>query len=287
MINARQSPPRGRTRRRRSRPRRGPARILTVFGLSLVVGIGLMLFGLPLRAGQGETTASSLADPTAATTGSPTAPPAVKPTKAPPPVYRLAGTPPERGDNTFRYGQTTGKVAGKSGTLRRYRIAVENGSKEDIEAFGDQVDAALSDPRSWIAGGKVRLQRVAEGESYSFTVYLATADTSHDMCAQGGTNTNFNGEPYTSCRAVGKVIINLDRWNMSVPHFIKAKIPLSVYRTYVANHETGHEFGNHHVRCPGNGKPAPVMMQQTLFLNGCKANPYPYVDGKLNTGPAL
>ncbi|GIF65722.1 lipoprotein [Asanoa ishikariensis] len=243
-----------------------------------------MLFGLPLRAGQTDGVAQS--PPSGpADTGSPSSSPAVKPTKAPPPVYRLKGTPPRRGDNTFRYGKTTGKVAGKSGTLRRYRIAVENGSKEDIEAFGDQVDAALSDKRSWIASGDLRLQRVADGEDYSFTVYLATADTSHDMCARGGTNTNVDGDPYTSCRTVGKVIINLDRWNMSVPQFIESKIPLSVYRTYVANHETGHELGNHHVACPGRGKPAPVMMTQTLGLNGCKPNPFPYVNGKLNTGP--
>ncbi|MEV0717048.1 DUF3152 domain-containing protein [Asanoa sp. NPDC050611] len=245
-----------------------------------------MLFGLPLRASDPDPTGSVLAAPTASGSATPSA--AARPTKAAaPPVYRLAGTPPERGENTFSYGQTTGKVVGRSGTLRRYRIAVEDGSKEDIEKFGDFVDKTLADPRSWIAGGDLRLQRVAEGESYSFTVYLATADTSHDMCARGGTNTNLDGEPYTSCRTVGKVIINLDRWRMSVDHFVKAKIPLETYRTYVVNHETGHELGNSHVRCPGAGKPAPVMMQQTLFLNGCRANPFPYVNGKLNTGPPL
>ncbi|MDG4821297.1 DUF3152 domain-containing protein [Asanoa sp. WMMD1127] len=255
--------------------------------MSLVVGLGLMWFGLPLRGGSGGSSAAPTHSAPSATTSATAAPTTAAPTKAAPPVYRLAGKPPSEGDNTFRYGQTTGKVAGKSGTLRRYRIAVENGSDEDVEKFGDQVDAALSDPRSWPAGGRVRLQRVAEGEPFSFTIYLATATTSHDMCARGGTNTNVNGKPYTSCRAVGKVIINLDRWNMSVDHFVKAKIPLAVYRTYVVNHETGHELGNSHVRCPGSGKPAPVMMQQTLFLNGCRANPYPYVDGKLNTGPPL
>ncbi|GIF46714.1 uncharacterized protein DUF3152 [Asanoa ferruginea] len=253
--------------------------------MSLLVGIGLLVFGL--RPGDARQPRNEVAAASATPDATETAPPTVAATKPPKPVYRLAGTPPERGDNTFKYGKTTGKIAGTGGPLRRYRIAVENGSGEDIEKFGDQVDAALSDPRSWIASGDLRLQRVAEGESYSFTVYLATMRTSHDMCARGGTNTNNNGEPYTSCRTPGKVIINLDRWDMSVPHFISAKIPLSVYRTYVANHETGHELGHSHVRCPGAGKPAPVMMQQTLFLNGCKPNPYPYVNGKLNTGPPL
>ena len=250
--------------------------------LSLLVGAGLVIFFRPTTVKEPDSVAQS-ADPTIA--AGPPPPPTTAPPAAKPPVYRLSKTPPRRGENTFHYGQTTGKVAGTAGTLRRYRIAVEDGTGEDIEAFGDQVDAALSDKRSWIASGNLRLQRVAEGEPYSFTVYLATAATSHDMCARGGTNTNENGKPYTSCRTVGHVIINLDRWNLSVDEFVDAKIPLSVYRTYVANHETGHELGNHHVLCPGRGKPAPVMQTQTLALNGCKPNPYPYVNGKLNTGP--
>jgi len=257
--------------------------------LSLIVGVGLLVMALPRQFGDAEPAAAGPAfvpavDATPTASPTPTPSPAAT---AKPVVYRLPGTPPRKGDNTFRYGRTTGAVAGTSGTLRRYRIAVENGSEEDVEAFGQQVDAVLSDPRSWPAGGRVRLQRVAEGEPFSFTVYLATAVTSHDMCARGGTNTNVNGAPYTSCRAAGKVIINLDRWNMSVDHFVKAKIPLETYRAYVVNHETGHELGHRHVRCPGTGRPAPVMMQQTLFLNGCEANPWPYVDGRLHTGPAL
>jgi len=255
--------------------------------VSLAVGAGVLAFAVPRQLGVAEPLPSESPPAVAAGRVDPTTPPPAAASPKAPPVYQLAVRPPSKGDYTFRYGNTTGKVAGRSGTLRRYRIAVENGSNEDIEAFGDQVDAALSDPRSWPAGGTIRLQRVAAGEPYSFTIYLATAETSHDMCARGGTNTNLDGEPYTSCRTVGKVIVNLDRWNLSVDHFVKAKIPLSLYRNYVVNHETGHELGNAHVRCPGKGRPAPVMMQQTLFLNGCKANPWPYVDGKLNTGPAL
>ena len=164
---------------------------------------------------------------------------------------------------------------------------MEVGSNEDVEEFGAFVDRTLSDPRSWTAGGQVRLQRVARGEDYDFTVYLATRYTAHEMCARGGTNNNINGVSYTSCRAAGQVIVNLDRWRLSVDHFVEAKIPLSLYREYVVNHETGHELGRSHERCPGDGKTAPVMMQQTLFLDGCKANAWPYVKGRLYRGPLL
>ena len=47
------------------------------------------------------------------------------------------------------------------------------------------------------------------------------------------------------------MIINLDRWRLSVPHFVDAGVPLDAYRTYVVNHEVGHQLGHGHERCPG------------------------------------
>lgn len=276
-------------RRRRARRRSGTGWLLALALMALAGGAGTLAFGVPqIRAADTSGPTATVA-PTGSAPASPTGSPAVSPSPSPkaPPVYRLPGKPPERGENSFTIGTTRGAVAGRSGTLRTYRIAVEVGSKEDVEEFGAFVDRTLSDPRSWTAGGQVRLQRVARGEDYDFTVYLATRYTAHEMCARGGTNNNINGVSYTSCRAVGQVIVNLDRWRLSVDHFVEAKIPLSLYREYVVNHETGHELGRSHERCPGDGKTAPVMMQQTLFLDGCKANAWPYVKGRLYRGPLL
>ncbi|PWR05803.1 hypothetical protein DKT68_25115 [Micromonospora acroterricola] len=206
---------------------------------------------------------------------------------SPPPVLRLAGPVPTTGTGRFGYDDRSGPVLGRAGELRRYRVAVELGSGEDAAAFGRAVHTALAGPGSWVDSGRLRLRQVPGGEPRDFTVYLATARTAGRMCADGGVDIRVGGRPYTSCRAPGKVIINLDRWRLSVPHFVSARAPLEVYRTYVVNHEVGHQLGHRHERCPGVGRPAPVMMQQTLFLRGCRINPWPYLDGRRYAGPAL
>lgn len=50
----------------------------------------------------------------------------------------------------------------------------------------------------------------------------------------------------------------------------------------VINHEVGHRLGFGHATCPGPGQLAPVMMQQSISLAGCKFNPWP-VAGELTT----
>lgn len=206
---------------------------------------------------------------------------------SPPPVLRAPGAVPSAGTGKFGYDARSGPVLGRAGELRRYRVAVESGSNEDAGEFAQAVQVALTGPGSWVDSGRLRLQQVPGDAPRDFTVYLATARTAGRMCADGGVDIRVDGRPYTSCRAPGQVIVNLDRWRLSVPHFVSAGVPLTLYRTYVVNHEVGHQLGHRHERCPGAGRPAPVMMQQTLFLNGCRANPWPYVDGRRYTGPAL
>ncbi len=237
--------------------------------------------GMPASAGPPTpTAAATVAPPSAA------APTSAAPTSAPP-VLRLTGAVPPSGSGNFRYSAIRGEVLGTAGILRRFRVAAERESGEDIEEFAAAVDLALDDPGSWIGSGQLRLQRVPNGTTHDFTVYLATAETAREMCAVGYVDIRIDGKPYTSCRAPGKVIINLDRWRLSVDHFVAAKVPLATYRLYVINHEVGHELGHGHEQCPGAGQPAPVMMQQTLFLKGCVANPWPYLRGHRYAGPAL
>ncbi|MFD2765580.1 DUF3152 domain-containing protein [Micromonospora eburnea] len=179
---------------------------------------------------------------------------------------------PTEGSGRFATADSRSPVRGYDGPLRRYRIEVERDAGQDADEFAATVDAVLGDPRSWIASGELRVQRVTDAGAADFTIYLATPATSERMCAEGGLNT----ERYTSCRLPGQVIINLARWMDAVPDY---GAPLDVYRTYVINHEVGHEFGELHQACPGPGEPAPVMQQQTYGLDGCVANAWPYLDG--------
>lgn len=187
---------------------------------------------------------------------------------------------PERGLGSFTEVTTPGRVLGTAGAPRRFRVAVEDGTRQDARTFAAEVDAILGDPRSWVAAKRFRLQRVPKGAPAEFTVYLATPATSERMCAVGGLDT----EGYTSCRLPGQVIINLARWLTAVPDY---GAPVATYRAYAINHEVGHQLGHGHEACPSSGSPAPVMQQQTLGLKGCLAYAWPYLAGRRYEGPAI
>jgi len=187
---------------------------------------------------------------------------------------------PERGSGSFTEVNTGGPALGTAGTVRRFRIAIEDGTGQDSTAFAAEVEAILGDQRSWVAAKQYRLQRVPKGAAAEFTIYLATPATSERMCALGGLST----EGYTSCRLPGQVIINLARWLTAVPDY---GAPVSTYRAYAINHEVGHQLGHNHEACPASGSPAPVMQQQTYGLKGCLAYAWPYLAGRRYAGPAI
>lgn len=283
------------------RPRR--SRRLAVTAVALVAVLAAGGFALDRLAGAGGGPASTdggpvgggaspLADPEARDAGPP--PPARRPdapfpaaapaTKAP--VLSLPGDIPDRGPGSFRFATGRSEVWGDAGPVRRFRLAVEDGVPENLTALAGFVDATLSHPQGWAAGGDLRLRRVPEGAGHDFTIYLATSATVARMCAEVGLDVVGRGLPEggVSCRTPGRAILNLHRWRLSVPEYVAGEIPLETYRRMLLNHEVGHELGHGHVACPGAGEPAPVMQQQTLGLDGCTANPWPYLDGRRHTG---
>ncbi|WP_041832242.1 DUF3152 domain-containing protein [Actinoplanes sp. N902-109] len=229
---------------------------------------GLVLLG-------GCSSAAPVRQPAAwhpAQTAAPNPPPA---TPAAVPPARI--TYPEHGSRHWiTAAAQTGPAAGRAGTLLHYRVLVER----DIHGlsagrFADAVTTTLSDPRSWTGGGRWRLRRVGPGSRYDFTIYLATPQTRDRLCGNGE-------DGYTSCRNGSKVVLNVARWVKGVPRY---GTTLATYRQYMVNHEVGHRLGQGHELCPGPGRPAPVMQQQTLGLHGCTANPWPYRRKKRWTGP--
>lgn len=250
-----------------------------------VLGVIVLLAGIDLARGSdglliGEPAAPAAtggAEPSAAEPGS-SGQPREESTPAP------ETSAPAAGSGSFGYATGTGKTLGAKGTLKRYRIAVEKGSGTQPAAFAAEVERILAEPRGWTGGGTLRFQRVAEKASYDFTVFLATAGTSQKLCAAGGLHT----EGFHSCRLPGQLIINLDRWQQAVAGY---GAPIEDYRAFALNHELGHQIGYGHEACPGEGRPAPVMQQQSTDRKGCTPNPWPYPQAPatptLYRGPAI
>ncbi|MGC9671276.1 DUF3152 domain-containing protein [Planosporangium sp. 12N6] len=279
-----------RPRDRRSRDHRpetaAPSPAPARRGRYLLVGLVLVLVVAGLGGavwGSGLLTSSpnrSAAQPPAGARPGPTITAAAAPDATPPSAASAPPTIVDPGAGTFTGVQSTGPVLGTAGTLRRFRVEVENGINEDPNAFAAAVDKVLGDPRSWIAAGQFRLQRVPKSSPAEFTIYLASPTTSESMCAVGGLHT----DKFTSCRLTGQVIINDARWLTAIPDY---GAPLEVYQAYAINHEVGHQLGHGHEACVGPGQSAPVMQQQTYGLKGCVANPWPFVNGKRYAGPPI
>jgi hypothetical protein len=145
-----------------------------------------------------------------------------------------------------------------------YRVEVERGLPYDAAAFARAVDRTLGDPRSWAARTGRSMVRV--GGEADLRIVLASPDTTDDLCAPLTT------KGQVSCRNGADVVINALRWAQGAPTYGD---DVAAYRIYVVNHEVGHGLGHAHLPCTGRGDPAPVMLQQTLGLHGCRANPWP------------
>ncbi|HYO20131.1 MAG TPA: DUF3152 domain-containing protein [Dermatophilaceae bacterium] len=154
-----------------------------------------------------------------------------------------------------------------SGTLKTYAVEVETGTAQSAPTFSAAVDATLANPASWAGQGRWSLQRVTPDRA-DIVIRLATPATVDKVCATVGLNTI----GYVSCRAGKYVMINLDRWLHAVPDY---RGDVALYRQYVINHEVGHQLGYGHQSCPGPGRRAPVMQQQTFGLKGCLPNAWP------------
>lgn len=149
--------------------------------------------------------------------------------------------------------------------LTPFDIEIEAVTGVDYDQFAAEIDRTLGDTRSWIGNGRAGFRRVRSGGT--LRIILATPATVDRLCAP------LNTAGYYSCRRGNKLILNVNRWNGATSWWPAS---LKTYRRYLINHEMGHFLGYGHVSCPGPGRLAPVMMQQTISLGGCVANGWPY-----------
>lgn len=144
------------------------------------------------------------------------------------------------------------------------RIEVEEGLPISVEEFSEFVMASLNDERSWAKDGAFAFSRT-DGEA-SIRIMLASPSTTDGLCVPLETNGKW------SCGRNGRVVINADRWINNAPAFAEAGGDIVSYRHYLLNHEIGHLIGFDHVSCTTPGQAAPVMVQQSMSLEGCTPN---------------
>ncbi|WDF41083.1 DUF3152 domain-containing protein [Streptomyces sp. T12] len=156
-----------------------------------------------------------------------------------------------------------------------YRVDVEQGLGLDGELFAQAVQKTLNDDRSWAHNGARTFERIYSGKP-DFVITLASPGTTADWCAKSGLDTTVDNVSCDSL-ATERVMINAYRWAQGSETYGDR---IHAYRQMLINHEVGHRLGNNHVTCDKDGDLAPVMQQQTKFLdhNGihCRANPWPY-----------
>lgn len=155
---------------------------------------------------------------------------------------------------------------GGPGRPVRFSVEVQAATGLDPEAVGREIAAILRDPRGWQAEQRVRFVPAAP-EAAQIRFVLASPARVDRMCLPLRTL------GYLSCRQGRFVVMNAARWHGAMPHWDGA---LHDYRAYLVNHETGHALGHRHRACPSFGALAPVMMQQTKSLRGCRGNGWPF-----------
>ncbi|MER5790924.1 DUF3152 domain-containing protein [Streptomyces sp. NPDC001980] len=178
------------------------------------------------------------------------------------------------GSGKFSTVPGSAKAPGK-GRKYTYRVDVEQGLGLDGKLFAEAVQKTLNDERSWAHDGARTFARVSTGKP-DFVITLASPGTTAKWCAKSGLDTT---EDNVSCDSASteRVMINAYRWAQGSTTYGDK---IHAYRQMLINHEVGHRLGYGHVTCDKDGELAPVMQQQTKFLDHdgihCLPNPWPY-----------
>jgi hypothetical protein len=151
------------------------------------------------------------------------------------------------------------------GPVQAYAVEIERGIGVSPARFAATVEETLARDRGWTTP-RARAFRRVEGTGPAFRVTLASPRTTDRLCAPLSTNGRY------SCFNAGRAVLNSRRWLRGAPAY---RGRLADYRRYMVNHEVGHALGFGHAPCRRRGARAPVMLQQTKGVDGCRPNPWP------------
>jgi hypothetical protein len=178
---------------------------------------------------------------------------------------------PQNGTGKLVVVPVPGAQSAATGRPVRYTLEIEQGLGVDEAAVAQTVRAVLLDPRGWQRQDGVRFVNVSpaqarRGAHVDIRITLASPGLTDRLCAPLRTLSQ------VSCWNGGRSVLNLKRWQLGDDSY---GTDVRLYRVYQVNHEVGHGLGHQHRSCPSKGGRAPVMVQQTLGLQGCTAWPYP------------
>jgi hypothetical protein len=149
-----------------------------------------------------------------------------------------------------------------------YCTAVKGVGAAGLDDLAGKLAATYADARGWNDGGTIAFEHVDSGCSY--TVWLSAP--------QYMTSFGSICDDYYNCQVGNSVVVNNDRWEKATDPWNKTGRAIEEYRSLIIDHETGHRLGfrdNTSTICSQPGELAPVMMQQSMSLNGCEFNPWP------------
>ena len=145
-----------------------------------------------------------------------------------------------------------------------YDVATRGKTKGTLENFKKVVAETFKDERGWRRAG-VEFK------------YVENNGDLHMILAEPGIIGALGGcSSQLSCTVKPSVYINDDRYMGASESYRALGISVENYRIMVINHEVGHWLGHDHiVSCETSTGLAPIMLQQSTGLRGCRPNYWP------------
>ncbi len=159
--------------------------------------------------------------------------------------------------------------------VQYHYCVVTNGEVGSVEDFSNAVFRILNSEHGWARAGAI-FEPSTDGNC-DFDIVLAQASTLP-------TFSSVCSEQY-SCRCGQQC--DYQRRSLEFRHgrVDVGRRRLARYRTMMINHEVGQRSGHidNEMTCAGAGQAAPLMQEQSIFLDGCAINEYP-LDSELWIG---